>query len=509
LRSPPPPPLVNNFAAAPRVAVDKMSVSAPADIGRASDAIRSAAAHPYEGCRKNTGASAGSTPRSDRTKAHEAPVTARPRGGRQRLPARTKQAQATMNTPHHELTHFAGFDWASDHHDVIIVDGTGQIVADFKIEHTAEGWRQWQQKTAAYPKLGVAIETSFGAVVEQIIHSALTVYPVNPLSARRYRERKAPSGTKTDHHDAWSLADALRTDGHAWRALGPKDPILEELRILCRDEVALIEERTALINQLRQALREYYPVALEAFEDWTSAHAWAFIERFPSASALLKAGKRQWEKFLHSHKLWRAQTSEARLASFAKAGEWHINEGMVKAKSLYGVAKARQLRLLQSQLEEYRRRIAELFASHPDSGLFGSLPGAGPKIGPRLLSEMGSDRALYEDAQGLQCVAGTAPVSYQSGKVHQVRMRHACNRNLRYTMHLFADKSRAQCAWAATYYEALRTRGKSHAQALRNLGQRWLKIIWKMWQSNTRYDAEVHLKNQLAHGSWVLQAKPA
>ena len=47
-----------------------------------------------------------------------------------------------------------------------------------------------------------------------------------------------------------------RADGHAWRALGPKDPLIEELRILCRDEVALIEERTALINQLRQALRE-------------------------------------------------------------------------------------------------------------------------------------------------------------------------------------------------------------------------------------------------------------
>jgi transposase len=93
-------------------------------------------------------------------------------------------------------------------------------------------------------------------VVEQIIDSAATVYPVNPMCARRYRERKHSSGTKTDRHDAWALADALRTDGHAWRALGPKDPIIEELRILCRDEVALIEERTALINQMRQALRE-------------------------------------------------------------------------------------------------------------------------------------------------------------------------------------------------------------------------------------------------------------
>lgn len=71
-------------------------------------------------------------------------------------------------------------------------------------------------------------------------------------------------------------------------------------------------------------------------------------------------------------------------------------------------SKAKQLRTLQTRLDEYRRRSAALFASHPDSGLFGSLPGAGPKLAPRLLSEIGSDRALYDDAQGLQCVAGTA-----------------------------------------------------------------------------------------------------
>jgi transposase len=411
--------------------------------------------------------------------------------------------------PHAELTHFAGFDWAGDHHDIIVVDTQGALVADFQIEHTAEGWRQWKEKTRAYPKLGVAIETSFGMVVEQIIESSATVFPVNPKAACRYRERKNPSGTKTDRHDAWALADALRTDGHAWRALGPKDPIVEELRILCRDEVALIEERTALINQLRQALREYYPTALEAFEDWTAAYAWAFIERFPSAAALLKAGKRQWEKFLHLHKLARPQTYQTRLEIFAKAGEWHVNAGMVNAKSIYAVAKARQLRTLQTQLEEYRRRIEQLFASHPDSGLFGSLPGAGPKLAPRLLSEVGSDRALYDDAQGLQCVAGTAPVSFQSGKIKKAHIRRACNRSLRHAMHLFAQRSTEQCAWAKIYYDSLRAKGKSHAQALRCLGQRWIKIIWKMWQTRTCYNAELHMKNQIAHGSWVLQITPS
>ena len=208
----------------------------------------------------------------------------------------------------------------------------------------------------------------------------------------------------------------------------------------------LIEERTALLNQLQQALREYYPTALEAFEDWTLESAWAFVERFPTSAALLKAGPKQWEKFLHSHHLYRPQTYQRRLEVFAKAGEWKLSEPIVAAKSLYAVARCKQLQVLQGQLKEYRKRIAELFASHEDGAVFDSLPGAGPKLAPRLLSEIGSQRSLYEDAQALQCLAGTAPVSFQTGKVRKVNMRHCCNKNLRHAMHLFADLSRAQCS---------------------------------------------------------------
>jgi len=410
---------------------------------------------------------------------------------------------------HPQLTHFAGFDWAKDHHDTTVVDLRGDIVAEFRIDHSLAGWQQWREKTATYPALGVAIETSFGAAIEGLLDSGVTVYPVNPLNAKRYRERKCASGNKTDRHDAWSLADALRVDGHAWRTLTVQDPVVAELRLMGRDEVALIGERTALVNQLQQALQEYYPPALEAFDDWTSASAWSFVETFPTPEALVKAGKRKWEKFLHSHKLCRPQTYQKRMDTFGTAGQWHVSAPVTAAKSFLAVTRCKQLRVLQSQLASYRKRIEALFASHPDSGLFGSLPGAGPKLAPRLLGEIGSDRALYEDPQGLQCMAGTAPVSYQSGKVHKVRIRRACNKHLRQAIHHFADKSRAQCSWAAVYYQALRDRGQTHPKALRSLGQRWLKIIWKIWQTNTAYDADKHMANQLAHGSWVLKLQPS
>ena len=153
-----------------------------------------------------------------------------------------------------DVTHYDGLDWAKDHHCVVIVDAQGGLVADFEFEHSGEGWKSFAEKTSAWPKLAVAIETSQGTAVEQLLQRAYTVYPVHPVAARRYRERKVPSGTKTDHIDAWSLADALRVDGHGWKALRPLDPLTQQLRLLCRDEVTLIEQRTALANQLQQAL---------------------------------------------------------------------------------------------------------------------------------------------------------------------------------------------------------------------------------------------------------------
>src|SRR5438445_1811974 len=214
------------------------------------------------------------------------------------------------------LTHYVGFDWAKDHHAVVIVNAEGLIVAEFEFAHSLEGWKSFAEKTSAWPNLAVAIETSHGATVDQLLQREYTVYPVHPVSAQSYRERKAPSGTKTDHLDGWGLADALRMDGHDWKALQPMDPLTQQLRLLCRDEVSLIEQRTALVNQLQQALAEYYPAALEAFDDWTQPFCWDFVIQFPTPEKLAGAGRRRWEKVLHTQKLWRPGTAATRLDVF-------------------------------------------------------------------------------------------------------------------------------------------------------------------------------------------------
>jgi transposase len=368
---------------------------------------------------------------------------------------------------------------AHDHRDVVILDRSGQIVADFEIKHSAPGWQRWREQVAALgPGVAVCVETSQGLVIEHLLESGVSLYPVSPVSTKAYRARKAPSGNKTDRLDAWSLADALRVNGQSWKALAKEDPLVAELRLLCRDEVALIEERTALVNQLQSALQEYYPAALEAFEDWTLPAAWAFLEAFPSPQALTAAGKRKWEKFLHSHKLARPQTYSKRLEIFARASQFASSEVLTRTKSRLALARTRMLRVLHNQIEAYRAEIEKLFAQHPDHHLFGSLPGGGPKIAPRLLGEIGSDRARFDHFSALQCLAGTASVSYQ---IPKVSLRRHCNQSLRSAVHLWTNLTRNALRGQRAITERFRARGKSHACALRCLGQRWLKILWKMW----------------------------
>ncbi len=407
-----------------------------------------------------------------------------------------------------EITHYAGLDWASDHHDVAVVNLQGKVVQQFRIAHTSEGWQELASQWRPLGTVAVAVETNQGFIIERLLALGVTVYPVNPKSAQRYRERKAPSGIKNDQLDAWSLADALRLDGHGWKPLAPEDPLIAELRLLTRDEIALIEQRTALVNQLIAALRDYYPAALEAFDDWTMPATWAFIERFSTPEALVKAGKRTWEKFLHTHKLYRPGTYEKRMNIFACADQFTGSAAMTGARSLLATTLAAVLRTLENQLKLYRQRIEELFAQHPDHELFGSLPGVAAKLAPRLLAELGSDRSRFENAESLQCYAGTAPLTIQSGQMIKRMIRHACQHSLRATVHLWANTSRLACAWAQAYYQTHREKGQSHACALRCLGQRWLKILWKMWQTKTPYDAELHAINQQKHGSWVLKLQP-
>src|SRR5437016_288527 len=165
-----------------------------------------------------------------------------------------------------------------------------------------------------------------------------------------------------------------------------------------------------------------------------------------------------------------------------------------------------QLLPLFDALREFERQIAALFAQHPDRPLFEHLPGAGKVLAPRLLAAFGTQRERWQQAAEVLTYWGVAPVTEQSGRSRWVHWRLACPKFLRQSWHEFAAHSRKHCGWAQAFYQQLRAHGKGHHAALRALAYKWIRILFRCWQTRTPYDEQVYLKSLEQKNSPLLAA---
>src|SRR6185295_1652730 len=171
-------------------------------------------------------------------------------------------------------------------------------------------------------------------------------------------------------------------------------------------------------------------------------------------------------------------------------------------------ALVKQIPGLTESIEHYDQQIATLFKTHDDSTLFGSFPGAGPALAPRLLAAFGADRNRFEFAAEMQEFSGIAPVTERSGKSVWVHWRLACSKFLRQSFQEFAAQSVLQSDWARAYFNQQKQRGNSHQAALRALAYKWIRIIFRCWKNRTSYDEAVYFKSLQRRGSLLASALP-
>jgi len=140
--------------------------------------------------------------------------------------------------------------------------------------------------------------------------------------------------------------------------------------------------------------------------------------------------------------------------------------------------------------------VGDCFEQHPDREIFASLPGAGDFLAPTLLIEFGDDRQRFPSASSVQALAGTCPVTDSSGKRRVIKFQRACDKQFRHIMQQFARASRQQSVWAHAYWLKVRPGCGSDSHAHRCLANRWLSIIWKLWQTNQTYNEAYHLQQR-------------
>jgi transposase len=254
-------------------------------------------------------------------------------------------------------------------------------------------------------------------------------------------------------------------------------------------------------NQLIACLKAYFPEFLTLFPDPGRPVALALLQTFPTREHLQAVSRANLETFLRPHHCPHSRTRAAAIHERMQAPGFHVAPPIVRAKARLAVTLASQWQALAEHITAYEREIERVLRLHPDGKLYLSLPGAADVLAARMVGELGDNRDRYRDPNIAQCEAGTAPVTRSSGSTRTVHFRRACIHPLRETLWQFAFSSLRNCGWAQAYYNQARKRGKKHAEAIRMLGNVWLRIIIAIRRDRRPYDEKVIQKARLRHGT--------
>jgi transposase len=388
---------------------------------------------------------------------------------------------------------FVGDDWAEEHHDVYLMNEAGERLASGRLPEGLAGIARMHELIAAHAEqpveVVIGIETDRGLWVEALSAAGYQLIAINPLAVARYRDRHHVSGAKSDASDAKLLADVVRTDRHNHRVIAGDSAQSEAIKVLARAHQSLIWARNRHSNALRNALREYYPGALQAFEDLTHGDALGVLDRAPTPDqgvrlsrstiqSALKRGGRQRNIDARAREIQAVLRSEQLAAPAVLATAFGAT-----TRAAVGI-----ITELNRQISELESELATHFETHPDADIYLSLPGLGVVLGARVLGEFGDDPNRYTTAKSRKNYAGTSPLTIASGKKRAVLARYVRNRRLYDAIDHWAFSTITTSPGARAFYDQHRAAGDLHHQALRALGNRLVGILHGCLRHHTHYN---------------------
>jgi transposase len=409
--------------------------------------------------------------------------------------------------PEHPFTAYVGIDWADTKHDICL-QAAGETRREFCcIRHQVAAIDEWAN--TLYLRFGgpvaVALELSKGPIVAALQkYEFLVLFPINPATLAKYREAFQPSGAKDDPADAELALDLLVRHPERFSPLRPQSASMRSLVSLVERRRQLVGDQNRLTNRLCDTLKQYYPQALEWFDDRGTVLFCDFLERWPTLRSVRQARTAVLERFFHAHHCRSASRISARIESIRAAAALTEDPAIIGPCRLHVLALVAQLRAVLAAIVQFNLEIAQVACTLPDYALFESLPGAGPRLAPRLLAAFGEQRERFRSADELQKYAGIAPVTERSGKQCWVHWRLQCPKFLRQTFVEWAAQTINRSFWAGAYYRQQRAKGSSHHIAVRALAFKWIRILYRCWQARTPYNETAYLNVLRKRGSPLL-----
>ena len=351
---------------------------------------------------------------------------------------------------------YAGIDWASEKHDVLVADEDGEELLAGTFAHDEKDLSGLCRVLVRLEVGLVAIERPDGLLVERLLDAGLRVLPMHPNKVAAARDRFRVSRGKSDRFDAFVLCELARTDHHRFRVLEPDSDRTKAIRALTRARQDLVGARTAVMNQLRSELERFWPGPLRLFSHMDAEILLAFLERYPSPADAHGLGVARMQAFLVRERYSGGQHPTALMAKLRSAPRGRVGELELAARRRLVLTFVAMIRTLNAQIKDLEREIRTEVRAHPDGRIFLSLFKSPNSVitAAELLAEIGDCRERYPDRDALATDAGQAAVAVESGKWKTAAFRRACNKRLRIAFCRLADSSRHWHPWAQTSLRA-------------------------------------------------------
>ena len=312
---------------------------------------------------------------------------------------------------------YAGIDWASEKHDVLVANETGETLLAATFAHDEKGLSALCRTLVRMEVVLVAIERPDGLLVEAAAGRGSAGVAVAPEQVAAARDRFRVSGGKSDRFDAFVLCELARTDHHRFRVLEPDSDQTKALRALTRAREDLVGARTAVVNQLRAELERFWPGPLRSVQPYGQRDPARVPERYPSPPDARGLRVARMQAFLERERYSGRQHPTALMAKLRSAPQGRVGELELAARRQLVLTFVATIRTLNAQIKDLERQIRTQVRAHPDGVIFLSLfkqPEHDHRRG--AAGGIGDCRARYPTRDALAGDAGHAAVSKESGK---------------------------------------------------------------------------------------------
>jgi len=173
---------------------------------------------------------------------------------------------------------------------------------------------------------------------------------------------------------------------------------VDAVKLVARAHQTAIWERTRHVLRLRSALLEYFPAAVEAFDDLSAKDALILLGRAPSPTRAAKLTRSQVVSALRAARRHHVEAKAGALLTVLRAPGLRQNPTLEAAYAAIVVTQVGIITALNEQITQLQEVVAEHFGRHPAADIYLSQPGLGEILGARALGEFGDDKKRFTDA---------------------------------------------------------------------------------------------------------------